>query len=86
MKDPDLTYCQKKAQDAYFHLLRAGDAIAMIGCDEGGHYLDNALKYICNAKDMLNRYREFIEEDDDEENLCGTGNADAGCDDSGVLA
>lgn len=71
MKDPDLTYCQKKAQDAYFHLLRAGDAIAMIGSDEGGPYLDNAHKYIWRAKDMLNRYREFIKEDNDEGHRTG---------------
>lgn len=66
MKDPDLTYCLRMAQDAYFHLLRAGDAIAMIGAEEGGHYLDYTSKYIYKAKNMLNRYREFIQEDDDD--------------------
>lgn len=66
MKDPDLTYCLRKAQDAYFHLIRAGDAIAMIGAEEGEQYLDNAHKYIWCAKDMLNRYREFIKEDSDD--------------------
>ena len=66
MKDPELTYCLRKAQDAYFHLIRAGDAIAMIGAEEGEQYLNNAHKYIWRAKDMLNRYREFIREDRDE--------------------
>lgn len=66
MKDPDLTYCQKKAQDAYFYLLQAGEAIALIGAEEGGHYLDSALKYIWHAKNMLDRYHEFIKEDSDD--------------------
>lgn len=66
MKDPDLTYCLRKAHDAYFHLIRAGNAIALIGAEEGEHYLDNAHKYIWRAKDMLNRYREFIKEDSDD--------------------
>ena len=86
MKDPDLSYCLRKAQDAYFHLVRASDTITLIGAKEGGHYLDNALKHIWNAKDMLNRYREFIKEDYDEEDICGTGDTDAERDAGGVRA
>lgn len=71
MKDPDLTYCLNKARDGWYHLGRASVYLAIISSDEGGHYIDEALKYIYKAKDMLNRYREFIKGDNDEGHRTG---------------
>lgn len=71
MKDPDLTYYLKRARDGRYHLVRASDYLAIIDSDEGGHYIAEALKYIDKAKDMLDRYREFIQEDRDEGHRTG---------------
>ena len=88
MKDPDLTECLNRAKNSMSEIARISDDIFALALknEEGDHYLDKACKHIWKAWDMLDRYREFIKEDYDEEDLCGTGDADAGCDDSGVLA
>lgn len=64
MKDPDLTYYLNKARDGWYHLGRASYYLGIISSNEGGHYIDEALEHIRKVKDMLNRYREFIKEDD----------------------
>lgn len=66
MKDPDLTYYLNKAHDGWYHLGRASYYLAIISSNEGSHYIDGALEHIRKAKDMINRYREFIKEDYDE--------------------
>lgn len=86
MKDPDLTYFLNKARDGRYHLGRASYYLGLLKFDqEGSHYVDEALKYIDKAKDMINRYREFIQEDYDEEDICGTGDADAERNTDGML-
>lgn len=66
MKDSDLTYYLNKAHDGWYHLGRASCYLSIISSNEGSHYIDEALEYICKAKDMINRYRKFIKQDYDD--------------------
>lgn len=59
----DKQRCLFAERDAYNHLFRAAENLADVyDVEEGKHYLVEAGKYITKAMDMLNRYREFINE------------------------
>lgn len=59
----DKQRCLFAERDAYDHLFRAAENLADVyDVEEGKHYLVEAGKYITKAMDMLNRYREFINE------------------------
>ena len=86
MKGTELADRLSKANYLNTKLKMIADDIVTIGPEEGEHYLFGAIDHIYKACGMIWRYCIFIKEDYDEEDLCGTGDADAGCDDSGVLA
>lgn len=86
MKGTELADCLSKANYLNTKLKMLADDIVTIGSEEGEHYLIGAMDHIYKACGMLRRYCIFIKEDDDEEAVCGTSDADAECDAGGVRA